>query len=178
MRVEWVSHPLFILVHGKMEAGTFEERIKEIAKKVSDNLGFELVHAQIAGVKHNPTVRVFIDKPGGVTIEDCSTASRAIEVQLDADDFIPTSYVLEVSSPGLERELFSIEDFTRFTGRQAKVKTSSPVNGQRNFSGVIVAVEGAEIVFNDKTNGQVRFPYDMVARANLVIDLEEELKRS
>jgi len=161
-----------------MEVGTFDERIREIARKVTDELGFEFVHAQVAGPKHNPTVRIFIDKSGGVTIEDCSTASRAIESLLDSDDFIPTSYVLEVSSPGLERELFSIEDFKRFAGKQAKVRTNSAVNGQRNFSGEIFEVDGSEIVFNDKTNGQVRFPYEAVAKANLLIDLEEELRRS
>ena len=161
-----------------MEAGTIDERIREIGEKVAEGLGFEFVHSQIAGAKHNPTVRVFIDKPGGVTIEDYSTASRAIEAELDADDFIPTSYVLEVSSPGLERELFSIEDFKRFSGKQAKVRTNSPVNGQRNFSGQIVTVDGDDIVFADKTNGQVRFPHGSVAKANLLIDLEEELKNS
>lgn len=161
-----------------MAAGTIDERVRGIGKRAVEQLGFEFVHSQIAGAKHNPTVRVFIDKPGGVTIEDCSTASRAIEAEMDSDDFIPTSYVLEVSSPGLERELFSIEDFKRFSGKQAKVRTSSPVNGQRNFSGQIVSVDGDEIVFADKTNGQVRFPYGSVARANLLIDLDEEFKNS
>ena len=161
-----------------MEAGTIDDRVRDIGKRVAESLGFEFVHSQIAGAKHNPTVRVFIDKPGGVTIEDCSTASRAIEAELDADDFIPTSYVLEVSSPGLERELFSIEDFKRFSGQQAKVRTNSPVNGQRNFSGQIVSVDGHDIVFADNTNGQVRVPYGSVAKANLLVDLEEEFKNS
>jgi len=146
--------------------------------RVSDRLGFEFVHSQVAGPKHSPTVRVFIDKPGGVTIEDCSIASRAVEAELDADDFIPTSYVLEVSSPGLERELFSIEDFKRFVGRQAKVRIKSPVNGQRNFSGEIVSVDDGDVLFADKTNGQVRFPYKIVQKANLLIDLEEEFRKS
>ena len=161
-----------------MDPGTIEERVSMIARHVADEVGFEFVHSQIAGAKHNPTVRIFLDKPGGITIEDCSTASRSIEALLDADDFIPTSYVLEVSSPGLERELFSIEDFKRFIGKQARVKTKTSVNGQRNFSGEIVAVEGPEIVFLDKTNGRVLLPYDSVTKANLVIDLGEELKRS
>ncbi|MFN6963090.1 MAG: ribosome maturation factor RimP [Pyrinomonadaceae bacterium] len=161
-----------------MGSGIFDDRIREIAASVASGLGFEFVHSQIAGPKHNPTVRVFIDKPGGITIEDCSTASRAIEARLDEDDFIPTSYVLEVSSPGLERELFSIEDFKRFSGKQAKVKTNSPINGQKNFSGEIVAVEGSEVVFRDKTSGEVRFDHGAVAKANLLVDLEEELRRS
>jgi ribosome maturation factor RimP len=85
--------------------------------------------------------------------------------------------MLEVSSPGLERELYSLKDFEKFAGNMAKVKTTQPVNGQKNFSGRIVEVKGEEIVFEDKTNGTVQFPYNTVAKANLEVDFEEELKR-
>ena len=79
------------------------------------------------------TVRIYIDKPEGVTLEDCSTVSRAIEAVIDADDFIPAPYVLEVSSPGLERPLFSIQDFEKFAGKKAKVKTSEAIDGPGKF---------------------------------------------
>jgi len=112
-----------------------------------------------------------------VTLEDCSTVSHAIEEVIDADDFIPTPYVLEVSSPGLERPLFSIQDFVKFTGKKAKVKTSEALDGQTNFNGRIDSVDGSEIVFEDKTNGTVRIPFDKVAKANLKVDLAEEFKK-
>lgn len=153
------------------------ERIKGIAAAAVSDMGLEFVHAEVVGSKKNLTVRVFIDKPEGVTIEDCSTASRRIEAVLDADDFIPSSYVLEVSSPGIERELYSLNDFERFAGKSAKVKTETPVNGQKNFKGRIAAVEKGKIVFEDITAGKVSFPYEAVAKANLLIDLEEEFKR-
>ncbi|HQU84874.1 MAG TPA: ribosome maturation factor RimP [Pyrinomonadaceae bacterium] len=159
-----------------MSSNSIEEQLQAIAKRIADENKLELVHCEIVGSKRNQTVRVFIDKEGGVTIEDCSNFSRNLEAVLDADDLIPTAYVLEVSSPGLERELYSLQDFIKFSGSLAKVKTNQPINGQKNFSGRIVSVKGEEIIFSDKTNGEVSFPYNTVAKANLEIDLEEELK--
>ncbi len=152
------------------------EQIREIAARVAEEKDLELVHAQIAGAGKSLTVRIFIDKPGGVTHEDCSAVSRRLDAAFDAEDFIPSAYLLEVSSPGLERELYNLKDFERFVGKLAKVKTGAAIDGQKNFRGHIAGIEGEEIVFNDKTRGTVRFPYSAVAKANLEIDLEEELK--
>lgn len=154
-----------------------EERIREIAVRVATENNLELVHTQIAGANKSLTVRVFIDKPGGVTHEDCSAVSRQLDTIFDAEDFVLSAYLLEVSSPGLERELYSLKDFERFVGKLAKVKTNVAIDGQRNFRGRIAGIEGEEIVFDDKTRGVARFPYSAVAKANLEIDLEEELKR-
>ena len=159
-----------------MDNASIEQRVSEVGKRVAADKNLEFVHSEIGGSKRNPTVRIFIDKPGGVTIEDCTDVSRLVEAVLDADDFIPSSYVLEISSPGLERELYSIDDFRRFTGRQAKIKADA-INGQRNFSGTIVSVDDNTVVFEDKTSGIVRIPYSGVKKANLLIDLETELKK-
>lgn len=155
-----------------------DERIREIAARAAEENNLELVHTQIVGASKSLTVRVYIDKPGGVTHDDCSTLSRKLDAVLDAEDFIPGNYLLEVSSPGLERELYSLNDFAKFSGSLAKVKTNQAIDGQKNFRGRIGVVENEEIVFEDKTRGTVRFPYSQVAKANLEIDLEEELKRS
>ena len=157
---------------------SIEEKVRETAARVAEENNLELVHAETVGTIANLTVRVFIDKPGGVTHEDCSTVSRKLGDIFDAEDFIPSAYLLEVSSPGLERRLYSLKDFEKFAGSLAKVKTKTAVNGQKNFRGRIVGVEGGEVVFDDKTNGAVRFPYESVTKANLEIDLEEELKRN
>lgn len=153
------------------------ERIREMAARVAEENGLEFIHSETAGSNKNLAIRVFIDKEGGVTHEDCVTVSRNLDAILDAEDFIPSAYILEVSSPGLERELYSRKDFEKFVGNLAKIKTNAPINGQRNFRGRIQAVAGDEIVFEDKTTGTVRFPYTAVAKANLEIDLDEELKR-
>jgi ribosome maturation factor RimP len=160
-----------------MNKGLVTERIKNIAENAVSEENLELVHVEMIGSVKNPTVRVFIDKPAGVTIDDCANVSRRMSAVLDVEDFIPSSYMLEVSSPGLERELYSLKDFEKFAGNPAKVKTTQPIGGQKNFSGRIVEVKGEEIVFEDRTNGMVQFPYNTVAKANLEVDFEEELKK-
>lgn len=160
-----------------MNKGLITEKIKTIAENAANEENLELVHVEMIGSVKNPTLRIFIDKPEGVTVDDCANVSRRMSAVLDAEDFIPSSYMLEVSSPGLERELYSLKDFEKFAGNMAKVKTTQPVNGQKNFSGRIIEIKGEEIVFEDKTNGTVQFPYNTVAKANLEVDFEEELKR-
>ena len=155
-----------------------EERIKETAARKAEEMNLELVHAEVLGTNKKLTVRIFIDKPDGVSHEDCVAMSRQLEAVFDAEDFIPAAYILEVSSPGIERGLYSLKDFEKFQGNPAKVKTEVKIDGQMNFRGRITAVEGEEIVFEDKTKGTVRLPYSAVAKANIEVDFEEELKKS
>lgn len=157
-----------------MEKSEITRHVSEIATKVASAAGSELVHVETAGTKRDMVVRVFIDKEGGVTLGDCSTVSRGIEDVLDAEDFIPSKYVLEVSSPGIERELYSLADFIKFTGELAKVKTKTEIDGQKNFVGRIVSVDGERITLDDRTRGQVSFDYGDVSKANLKIDLSKE----
>jgi ribosome maturation factor RimP len=158
--------------------GSIGERVGQIAASVTEKAGIEFVHCEIAGSKRNPTVRLIIDKPGGVSLEDCARISREVEAVLDQDDFIPTSYVIEVSSPGIERELYSLADFERFSGQDARVKANKPIGGQRNFAGKIIAVIDDEIEFEDRTNGKLRIPYGSVVKASLLVDLTEDFKKS
>ena len=109
--------------------------MREIARRTAEERGLELVHVEFAGGARAPVVRVFIDKPGGVTHEDCSEVSTHLGTVLDVEDFISAAYTLEVSSPGLERGLYGRADFERFAGRLAKLKTRGAVGGQRNFRG-------------------------------------------
>ena len=161
-----------------MEKGLIVDRVRAIAARVAGDAGLELVNVDITGTKRDLVVRVFIDKEGGVTIEDCSTVSRKIEDVLDADDFIPTRYVLEVSSPGIERELYSLADFVKFTGQLAKVKTKTAIDEQKTFVGPITEVDGEKITIDDRTKGVVSFEYADVAKANLKIDLSKEFGRT
>jgi len=157
--------------------GIIGERVEQIAASLAGVAGIEFVHCQLAGTKRNPTVRLIIDKPGGVTLEDCAQMSRQVEEILDREDFIPTSYVLEVSSPGIERELYKLADFERFVGNDARIKTNQPFGGQKNFAGRIVAVDGDEIEFEDRTSGRSRIPFDSVAKANLMVDVKDDFKK-
>lgn len=160
------------------EPTEIEERIREIAERVAQEHGLEFVHAEVGVLGRNAAVRVFIDKPGGVTHEDCSQVSHHIGTLLDVEDFISSTYTLEVSSPGLERGLYKRADYERFAGRLAKVKTREPINGQRNFKGRLVGLDGDAVIFDDKTNGEVRVPLSAIAKANLEIDMEEEFRRA
>jgi ribosome maturation factor RimP len=155
-----------------------EERIRQIAEEIAKKVGYELVHVEKKGAGKSQTLRVFIDKKGGISHADCSLFSNEFGAVLDIEDLIPTEYTLEVSSPGLERELYNLKDFEKFAGNLAKVKLKTPINGQKNFRGRILKVKDGEIFFNDKTVGEVNFPYRLVNKANLEIDLEEELKRN
>lgn len=160
-----------------MDKAGLEKGLTELAEAIVSKRGFELVAAELAGSAKNLTVKVFIDKDGGVTVDDCASVSRDLSERLDERDLIPAAYTLEVSSPGLDRPLKNLADFTRFAGSLAKLRTHEPIDGQRNFSGSVVGVEGDEILFDDKTSGRVRIPHSAVAKANLEIDLEAELGR-
>ena len=160
-----------------MQSRSIEERIKEIAKKATADNGVEFVHLELAGTKRNQVVRVFADKEGGINIEDCSKVSRSIEAEMDADDFMPGTYVLEVSSPGLDRELYSLADFGRFAGNLAKVKMRPDFEGPKSLNGTIVSVLDGDIVFDDRTAGTLTIPYASVAKANLKVDIGRELNK-
>ncbi|HKO97770.1 MAG TPA: ribosome maturation factor RimP [Pyrinomonadaceae bacterium] len=161
-----------------MGAGSIAERVEAIAERVAIDHGLELVHAEVAGPDNKPIVRVFIDKPNGVTHADCSEVSFHIGTILDVEDFIHASYTLEVSSPGLERGLYKRADYERFAGSSAKLRARQPINGQRNFRGKLLGVNGDEVLFDDRTSGPIRIPLDSIVKANLEIDAEQEFKRA
>ena len=161
-----------------METASVAERISEIAKQAAIDHGLELVHTEVAGPENNPIVRVFIDKPGGVTHDDCSDVSTQIGTVLDVEDFIHSAYTLEVSSPGLERGLYKAADYERFTGSAAKIKTRVAIGNQRNFRGTIVGAANDRVVFDDRTTGRVEIPFESIAKANLEVDVESEFRHA
>ena len=160
-----------------MASSSVEDRVQAIAERVAIDHGLELVHAEIAGPDNKPIVRIFIDKPNGVTHQDCSEVSLHVGTVLDVEDFIHASYTLEVSSPGIERGLYKRQDYERFAGSLAKMRTRKPANGQRNFRGRLLGIDGEDILFEDRTSGPVRVPFEVVAKANLEMDVNAEFKR-
>ena len=160
-----------------MGQNSIAERVQELAERVAIDHGLELVHAEVAGPENKPIVRVFIDKPHGVTHDDCSEVSLHLGTILDVEDFIHASYTLEVSSPGLERGLYKRADYERFAGSDVKLKTRQPIDGQRNFRGRLLGIDENDVLFEDRTNGRVRIPFDIITKANLEVDLSQELRR-
>lgn len=161
-----------------MQSSSVAERINKIAEQAAIDHGLELVHAEVAGPEGHPIVRVFIDKPGGVTHDDCSGVSTQIGTVLDVEDFIHSAYTLEVSSPGLERGLYKPADYERFAGSQAKLKTRPAIKNQRNFRGRIIGVENQHVLFEDQTSGRLSIPLADIAKANLEVDVEEEFRKA
>jgi ribosome maturation factor RimP len=159
-----------------MDPRAVAERVREIAEQTAIDHGLELVHAELAGPEGHPIVRLFIDKPGGVTHDDCSKVSHQMSTVLDVEDFIHSAYVLEVSSPGLERGLYKRADYERFAGSMARIKARSPIRGQRNFRGRILGVANDNVIVDDRTSGRVEVPLEGIVKANLEADVESELR--
>lgn len=130
-------------------------------------LGYELVDVELAQDGGESVLRVYIDHPDGITVDDCGKVSRQLSALLDVEDPIAGNYNLEISSPGLDRPLVRREDFERFAGEMVKVKMHQPVLGRRNFSGRLVGVQGDMIVVEvDKESYDLRL--DDIERARLV----------
>jgi len=124
-------------------------RVQEIAERVAASLGLEVVEVEMRGAGSARMLRIFTDKPGGVTHEDCANLSREVGTILDVEDAVPGgSYVLEVSSPGLDRKLSRAADFERFTGSRVKVTTRNPVNGSRHFQGRLESFHGGSLTLD------------------------------
>ena len=112
------------------------DRVREIAERIAASTGLEVVEVELRGGGKARMLRIFIDKPGGVTHDDCANLSREVGTILDVEDVIPgASYLLEVSSPGLDRKLIRPADYERFTGSRVKLTTRQPVNGNHHFEG-------------------------------------------
>jgi ribosome maturation factor RimP len=152
------------------------EKIKELALPIASANEVELVEVKILGAVNQPNVRIFIDKESGITHDHCSAVSTQLSEILDEKDFISEAYILEVSSLGVERPLYNLKDFERFIGNLAKVKLKASINKQKQLRGKIIGIENEVIIFDDKVHGIVKFELDRVAKANLEIDLKEELK--
>jgi len=110
--------------------------VRAIAERVAATSGLEVVEIELRGGGKSRMLRIFLDKPAGVTHEDCALFSREFGTILDVEDVVPGgSYVLEVSSPGLDRKLNRAADYERFAGSKVKLMTRQPVNGNRHFEG-------------------------------------------
>ena len=118
--------------------------------------GYELVHVEYLPRGAASILRLYIDRPGGVTVDDCQHVSRHVSVLLDVEDLIPHHYVLEVSSPGIERPLFKQSDYSRFAGKEIRLTTNEKIEGRKNFVGLlhgisegVVELESEGAVYRD-----------------------------
>ncbi|OGT45440.1 MAG: hypothetical protein A3E83_00055 [Gammaproteobacteria bacterium RIFCSPHIGHO2_12_FULL_41_20] len=135
-------------------------------------MGYEFVGCEHAQEGRQRVLRIYIDKPSGVTVTDCSLVSRQAGAMLDVEDLIPSKYTLEVSSPGINRPLFELAHYQKYIGSRVKIRLHFPVNQRRQFSGVLVGVDGEDIsllVDNDETNTVLSFAN--IERAHVVAEI-------
>jgi ribosome maturation factor RimP len=156
------------------------ERARQLLEPIIVRDGFELVEVEWGREGPAWVLRVYVDRPGGVTIDHCQELSRTIEPVLDGEDFIEPAYNLEVSSPGLDRPLRKPADFDRFAGQRAHVKTygplDTPAGPRKNWSGTLRGFRDGAVEI--EVDGTVhRVPHDRIAKARLELDLEADLGR-
>ena len=151
------------------------EKVQAIAERVAGSLGLEIVEIEMRGGGKSRMLRIFIDKPPGVTHEDCANLSREVSTILDVEDAVSGSYVLEVSSPGLDRKLFRPADFVRFQGSRVKLTTRTPVNGNRHFEGRLEHFESGRLTLDLTEARRKHRPKQHAGEASAPHKLEVEL---
>jgi len=155
-----------------------EAGITELAEQIAASIGMEVVLVEIKGSGNQTVVRAFIDRAGGISLDDCERFSKRFSVALDVEDWIPSSYNLEVSSPGVNRPLVKEADFQRFCGKNSRVRTRLPIEGQRNFKGQISgAIEGC-VVLEVAPGKRIEIALMDIEKANLIADLSMRPKGS
>jgi len=148
------------------------ERVREIADRVAASSGLEVVELEMRGGGKARMLRIFIDKPGGVTHEDCANLSREVGTILDVEDAVPGgSYTLEVSSPGLDRKLTRAADFERFVGSLMKLTTREPVRNNRHFEGRLEAFHDNRLTLDIRDARRKFRPKDADESEKLEIEL-------
>ena len=144
------------------------DKVREIAERVAADQGLEIVEINLLGGGSSRVLRIFIDKPEGVTHADCEYISQHVGTILDIEDVIPgSSYTLEVSSPGVERKLTQPRDFERFVGQKVKIALRQPVENQRTWVGALKSFAEGIITLEPSPGKSVQFPLDQVEKANL-----------
>jgi len=155
---------------------TVAERVAAIAEPLLASLGLELVELEYKRFGRSMVLRLFIDRPGGVTLDDCASVSRELSQVLDVEDFIREFYTLEVSSPGLDRPLKKESDYLRYTGRLVKLRTFELLpddagNMRKTFVGTLVGLEDGIVRLTLQEGQSASLPLGKIAKANLEFEI-------
>lgn len=149
-----------------------DRRITEIISPAVEALGFELVRVRLMGGKTR-TLQIMADRPdGGIVVDDCARISTAVSAVLDVEDPIEDAYVLEVSSPGIDRPLTRLKDFAQWEGYEARIETAEPIDGRRRFKGMLAGVEDDEVLLEIEEKGEpvtIGLKFDWLSDAKLVL---------
>lgn len=149
---------------------TYEQKAEELLMPLIEQNQFELVDVEYVKEAGNWYLRAYIDKPGGITVDDCEVISRAFSDLLDVHDFIDDAYILEVSSPGLGRPLRKDKDFERSLGEEVDIKTYKPINHQKDFTGILKEYDKQKIVIELENGELMEFARADIALVRLSFD--------
>src|SRR5579864_5280418 len=154
--------------------GAVEDQVRGIAARVAASYGLEIFDVQYRREATGMVLRIRIDRSGpaasaaeSVSVDDCANVSRDLSAILDVEDVVPTSYTLEVSSPGLDRPLRGAGDFARFAGRRAKLVMRQAVDGQAFFKGILGGIDASDVLIDADDGRRHRVPLSVITRANL-----------
>jgi len=156
------------------EPSTYREKIIELVEPAVESEGLELVELECLRMKTRWLVRIFIDREGGATLEDCTSISHQAGDLLNVHDLPPGPYTLEVSTPGLDRPLTRDKDFEKYRGAKVRIRTREPIDGSRNFVGTLIEVaeqDGRKTVTVDVDGKTVRIERDNIQKANLEYEI-------
>lgn len=143
------------------------KRLNAILQPLVEDLGYEFVGLEYNANPKNSVLVLYIDKPDGIQLDDCEAVSREVAALLDVEDPIPGHYNLEVSSPGLDRPLFTVAQFERFKGEQVQLTAFAPVNGRRKFKGMILGAADSTVRL-EQDGSEVALDFGNIAKARLV----------
>ena len=153
------------------------ENVRAAATRVAASYGLEIFDIQFRREAAGMVLRVLIDRPGpaaqaeeSVSVDDCAHVSRDLSAILDVEDVVPTAYILEVSSPGLDRPLRTADDYRRFAGRRAKLVMRERIDGQGFFRGRLGGVDGGDVIIDADDGRTRRVPLGVISRANLEVE--------
>jgi ribosome maturation factor RimP len=146
-------------------------RVRRLAEPLLAERGLDLVEVEFRRETHGWVLRLYMDKPGGITLEDCQRVSEELSDHLDVEDFIDHPYHLEVSSPGLDRPLTRPADYLRFTGQAARIATRERVEGRHNFQGRLAGLQDEAVLLDLPEGGRASIPLELILRARLEPEL-------
>lgn len=148
-----------------------ENSVKKLIEPVVEEMGFELVEVEYLQAHGDWVLRLYVDKPGGITIGEITRVSREAGTILDVEDIIRGGYSMEVSSPGLDRPLVKPEHFTRAIGKSASIRTKTPVDGRKRFKGLIEGFSDGTLTFVDTDSKSYKIEISNIDKARLTIDI-------
>lgn len=147
-----------------------DPELHERLKLLINSMGYELIGYELVSQGRQQMIfRLFIDSERGVTVDDCSKVSHQVSAMMDVENLIQKRYFLEISSPGIDRPLFEIEHYQKSIGKRIKMRVYVPINGQRQFKGILLRVEGENITFLIDHSGQeITLLFSAIEKANVI----------